>query len=109
VNAKSSRVDLAVEFIEYATSGEGARIYAKSARGNPARISILSDPELQAERPEFPLMMESLKIAKAEPSVVYYSAMHEVMNEKLTKILIGLEEPEVAFIDAESRIRQLME
>jgi ABC-type glycerol-3-phosphate transport system substrate-binding protein len=99
--------DLANEFILFATSKDGALLYAKTARGNPARASVLSDIEMQKSRPEFPLLLESLKISKAEPEVAFYASMHRAMNEALSSILAGTSPPAKAMKEAADKIRMM--
>ena len=104
----SGVLPLTNEFILYATGAEGGRLYAQSARGNPARASILSDTELQKSRPEFPLLLEALKTAKAEPSVPYYARMARTMNDALSSIIAGSKEPAAAMREAASQLRTLV-
>lgn len=100
--------EYAEDFIEYATGREGARLYARTARGNPARRSILMDSELQAIRPEFPIMLHELEHAQAEPNVPYYKDMHEIMNRHLERLLSGAESAEVAMKQAGAELRELV-
>jgi multiple sugar transport system substrate-binding protein len=98
---------LADDFILFATGKEGAMMYAKAASGTPARASVLSDPEMQKIRPEFPLLLDSLKIAKAEPEVPYYAQLHRVMNEALSSMIAGTATPEKAMREAADKVRAL--
>ena len=104
----SANVEAATDFILFATGPEGARLYAKTARGNPARRSVLSDVELVEERPEFPLMLQALGTARREPDVPYYSQLHEIMNDALSRIISGAETPESAFQAASRRLNQVV-
>jgi ABC-type glycerol-3-phosphate transport system substrate-binding protein len=106
--AKSRALAAANEFVLFATSPEGGRLYAETAHGNPARTSLLSDPILQKARPEFPLLLESLKIAKAEPEVPYYSKMSTIVNDALTSIVAGTAPPESALREAAAKVRGLL-
>jgi ABC-type glycerol-3-phosphate transport system substrate-binding protein len=106
-SAGGKNQELANDFILYATGKDGARLYAQAAQGNPARTSVLTDPELQRLRPEFALLLDSLKISKAEPEVVFYAQMHRVMNEMLSSILGGTRAPADAMRDAATKVRGL--
>jgi len=108
VNSKSKNIDEAIEFLAFATGKEGGKLYAKSARGNPARYSILKDPNLQINRPEFKLLIESLQLANSEPSVSYYATLHNIMNEELTQILTKSKNPDEAMKDGGKRIKALV-
>ncbi|RED37839.1 carbohydrate ABC transporter substrate-binding protein (CUT1 family) [Rhodopseudomonas thermotolerans] len=105
---KDGRSSLANDFILYATGKDGAKLYAETARGNPARLSILSDPGLQSKRPEFQLMLASIQIAQAEPDVPYYSRLHEIVNAALSKIIAGSAEPRAALSEAAHSIRRIL-
>ncbi len=105
--ARGKRGRIANDFILYATGKEGARLYAETARGNPARRSILSDVKLHKDRPEFPLMLDSIRMAQSEPDVPYYSELHEVMNIALTEILSNRRTPEEAMRAAARSVQDL--
>lgn len=106
--AKSHDLAAANEFVLFATSPEGGRLYAETAHGNPARTSLLSDPVLQKERPEFPLLLDSLKIAKAEPEVPYYAKLSAIVNDALTAIVAGTATPETTLREAAKKVRGLL-
>lgn len=106
LNANSKNKNEAWKFLAYATGKEGGKVHAR-AGGTPARLSVLSDASLQKLRPDFKLMVDSLKIAKDEPAVPFYSQMHEVMNVALTVILSGKQTPDKALKDAANKIRSL--
>lgn len=110
VLVKSSRTPQpqpANAFVLYATGKEGARAYALTAQGNPARLSVLSDPAIQKERPDFPLLLASLKESKAEPDVVYYAALHRAMNDAMSSLIAGASTPEGAMTSAAAVVRSL--
>ncbi len=108
LNKKSKKPDEAAKFIVFATGAEGGAIYAKSGGGTPARRSVLSDPKLQALRPEFALVLESLAISKSEPSVPFYTEMHAAMNIAVSSILLRQSQPQDALREAADKIRKLM-
>jgi len=85
MNSNSERKDAAWQFLQYATSTEGALIYAQNG-GTPALRSVLQDESLEP-RVYYDLMLESLEIARDEPAVPYYSEMHETINQALTEVL----------------------
>ena len=106
--AKGQQLSRANDFILFATGPEGGRLYANTAHGNPARTSLLSDPILQRARPEFPLLLESLKIAQAEPEVPYYAKLSSIVNDALTAIVAGTAAPEPALREAATKVRALV-
>lgn len=106
INASSNNKDLAWKFIDYSTGKRGGRIYTL-AGGVPARRSLLSDPKLQEKRPDFALILDSMKWAKNEPSITYYPAMVDTVERALAKIVTLYEEPKDAFREAAIELRRL--
>jgi len=109
LNKNSKNLEGAWKFLNYATGKEGGKIVTTVSGSSPSRISLLTDPELLAIFPHYALHAESLKIAKSEPSVVFYPQMHDAMNTALTKIITGEMEPQAAFDEAASTIQAMLE
>ena len=107
VSATSKNPKAAAEFVAFATGKEGGQIYAQAVSGNPARYSLLEAPELRKARPEFDLLLKSLKIARPEPETPKYAAMHDVMNEALTKVLTGNQTATQAMEQAGDKLSKL--
>ena len=105
LNADSTDKERACEFLRHATSQDGMLMYA-AAGGTPARRSVLSDSSLQP-REYYDLMLDSLEIARDEPSVPFYLEMHEIMNQALTDVLTSAEDPAAIMERAAQRIRAL--
>ena len=108
INANAKHPVDAWEFIKFATGKRGGSIYAQFG-GVPARRSILSDPSFSSKRPDFALILESMKTAKPEPSLTYYPAMVEIENDALAKILTLHEDPRSTLLSAASKLRNLVE
>jgi multiple sugar transport system substrate-binding protein len=106
INANSSRKDEAWKFIAFCTGKQGGRIYAQSG-GTPARRSILADPAMKRIRPDFPLILESFKISKSEPTIPYYQAMFELEGNAVAKILTSYSKPQEALKEAANELRRL--
>nr|WP_261807786.1 extracellular solute-binding protein [Paenibacillus sp. N3.4] len=106
MNASSTNQLHAWRFLEFATGKQGGMIYAKNG-GIPARRSILSDPVFRDSRPDFALILESMSIAKSEPSLIYYPAMVNVEEDALAKILTLFASPSEAFKAAAVELRNL--
>ncbi|MEK8130004.1 sugar ABC transporter substrate-binding protein [Paenibacillus filicis] len=106
INASSSKQVNAWKFLEFATGKQGGMIYARNG-GVPARRSILSDPVFRDSRPDFALILESMKMAKSEPSLIYYPAMVQVQEDALAKILTLFASPSEAFQTAAIELRNL--
>lgn len=99
LNAASPNLKAAFDFLIYATGKEGGLVYAK-AGGAPSRMSIFTSEELKDSRPEFPLMLESLKIAKMGPPLNYWPEHIDAMNTALASILDLSEDPQTALSKA---------
>ncbi len=106
MNAASENKEEAWKFMAWATGKEGGLVHAK-AGGTPARASVLGDSQFTETRPDFALMLESLKMAKAEPMVTYYDEMHEAMNIALARILNEGWEAQEALDEAAATIEEL--
>lgn len=90
INKRSRNKEAAWKFLLFATSKEGGKIHGKNG-GSPFRTSILADPDW-ARGDYYTKMSATYRIAQSEPLVPYYSKLHEVMNQMLTKVLTT-EEP----------------
>lgn len=106
VNASSKHPEWAWKFLSYATGKQGGALYVK-AGGVPARRSILSDPAYAASRPDFRLILESMEVAREEPSVTYYPSMVEITEKALAKIYTLESSPEEAFREASNDLNRL--
>jgi multiple sugar transport system substrate-binding protein len=106
INANSKHREWAWKFLAYVTGKQGGELYVK-AGGVPARKSILSDPEYKTTRPDFQLILESMKVARSEPSVTYYPSMVEITEKALSKIYTMESNPEDAFKEATNDLNRL--
>jgi len=109
LNKNSENLEEAWKFLNYATSKEGGKITAVASGSSPARVSLLTDPELLEAFPHYKLHAESLAISKSEPSVTFYESMHDTMNTALTKIITGELSPKDAFDTAASELQALLQ
>jgi len=108
MNAASQRPRLAARFVAFATGKDGGMIYAQ-AGGTPARRSLLMNDSLRGKRPEFPLLLAMLSIAKSEPAVPFYNRLHSAMNSALTALLLQQETPAEAMHGAAQEVRQAIQ
>jgi len=105
LNSASMNLDAAFKFLAWATGKEGGLIYAK-AGGAPSRKSVFTSEELADARPEFPLMLESLEMAKLGPPICYWPEHIDAMNTALASILDLSQTPQDAFSNAAETMRQ---
>lgn len=105
LNSAGKNLDAAFKFLSWATGKEGGLIYAK-AGGAPSRKSIFTSAELADVRPEFPLMLASLEIAKMGPPICFWPEHIDAMNTALASILDLSATPEEALSTAAESMRQ---
>lgn len=106
INANSLQKKASWAFLVWLMDMEAGRTYER-AGGTPPRVSILLDPSLQNERPEFDTLIKSLYLGRNESSLPFYPGMVDIEAEALTKILTGNASPKDAFEIAAMKIREL--
>lgn len=106
INGASLHPKEAWQFLQFATSKEGMLIYAKTGFGNPPRASVMGDPEIQKERADFPLLLETLQDAGWADPVVYFNKIFEALDIALAEILNLRQTPEEALKEAARKIRE---
>ena len=105
MNGASKNLDAAWQFMQYATGREGMMVYAKTGFGNPPRASVMGDPEMQKQRPDFALMLETLKYARWADPIVYFNKVFEALDVGLSEMLNLRETPEQALDEAARKIK----
>jgi multiple sugar transport system substrate-binding protein len=108
VNSASKQKEAAFKFITWVTSKSHAKDYALSG-GIPAVVDVLKDPEVQAKRPEFPMILKSFEIAQVEPDLPEYPQIHQFVSEAITVALAGEKSPKEALDAANQKTRQLLD
>ena len=108
INSASRQKEAAFKFITWVTAKSHAKDYALSG-GIPAVVDVLKDPEVQAKRPEFPMILKSFQIAKVEPDLPEYPMIHQYLSEAITLALAGEKTPKQALDDANAKIKTLLE
>ena len=111
IPANSQNKEAAWLFIQWFTSKMGDRMVVE-AGGNPTRLSTMADPELQALRPEFPVVLEQLECAATDwrPLIPEWPAMNApILGEEISAALTGQKTIEEALNTANDRIRELLE
>ena len=107
INANSLHKKKAWKFLSWFMSEIGKEAYVK-AGGTPPRLSVLLDPLMQRDHPEFDLLIRSLYIGRTEPSITFYPGLSEVESEAISRILAGNAYPEAAFEDAAKKIQEFI-
>ena len=111
IPANSQNQEAAWLFIQWFTSKMGDQMVVE-AGGNPMRTSTMANPDLQALRPEFPVVLEQLECADPDwrPLIPEWPAMNApILGEEISAALTGQKTIEEALNSANERIRELLE
>ncbi len=107
INASSSELEqeAAWEFIKWLTSEEIQKEWVKND-GAPIRRSTLTDPELVAMYPWFPLMLESFEKGDGDyrPRIPEYSIIQDALGTYVNAFLVGQETAESALQKAQEQV-----
>lgn len=71
--------------------------------------SVLQDPEVIKERPEFPAIEASINRAKLEPNLPEWPRIQEMITDGLSKALAGEKSPKEALDETNKSIYDLLE
>ncbi|CAM4141570.1 sugar ABC transporter substrate-binding protein [Paenibacillus alkaliterrae] len=107
INTASKKKEAAYKFISWVTN-EGAKRYAL-AGGVPPVKSVLQDPELIKERPEFPYIEAAINRAKLEPNLPEWPSIQEMITDGISKALAGEKSPKDALDETNASIHKLLE
>jgi multiple sugar transport system substrate-binding protein len=107
IPASSRNKEAAADFIKWVTGTEAARIYLL-AGGTPARQSVLSNPEFVSVRPELPILAETLKYAKAKPSIPEWAQISDILQVAHSRVFVGELTPKEALDDAAQQVTELL-
>ena len=108
IPADSKHPDAAWKYIEYLSSPEVQKRYAKNAL--PIWISTFTDPEIVALQPELlEVSADQYKYIVNRPLVPFYSETSKIMSRELQAALTGGKSPEQALADAEAEITKIAE
>ena len=107
INASSSTLEqeAAWEFIKWLTSEEIQKDWIKND-GAPIRRSTLTDPELVAMYPWFPLMLDSFEKGDGDyrPRIPEYSIIQDALGTYVNAFLVGQETAESALQKAQDQV-----
>jgi len=106
MNQASNKKRAAWDFIKYLTGKEGMLVYVK-AGGTASRKSILTNPDIVKERPEFPLLAKTLESGRTNPPITYWETLQETMNIAFSEIFAGQKTVEEAFGEAAKSLREM--
>lgn len=104
--ADSANKEAAWEFLLWAVSKDMERRLAPAQP--PARASVLSDPEIAAEYPEYGPMLESLQVAWGRPRIDVWPQMTDVIEGALSEAVTGQQAPADALAAANQSVDEIL-
>ena len=105
INADSQNPDAAWEFIKWLTSPEIQKEWIRND-GAPIRRSTLEDPELIAEYPWFPVILESFENGDGDyrPRIPQYSIIQDALGSAVNGYLVGEMSAQEALDQAQAQV-----
>jgi ABC-type glycerol-3-phosphate transport system substrate-binding protein len=107
ISADSQNKELAWDFIVWATTKEMEKRLASAQP--PARMSVLSDPELQAQFIEYPTMLASLDVAKGRPRIPPWPQMADLIEGALSEAMTGAKTAEQALTEVNPLLNDILQ
>ena len=110
INASSDNPDAAWEFIKWLTSPEIQKEWIRND-GAPIRRSTLEDPELNAEYPWFPLLLEAFEKGDGDyrPRIPTYSIIQDALGTAANSYLVGELSAQEALDAAQAQVEEAMQ
>jgi multiple sugar transport system substrate-binding protein len=106
ISADSQNKELAWDFILWATTKEMEKALASAQP--PSRMSVLSDPELQAQFVEYPTMLASLDVAMGRPRIAPWPQMADLIEGALSEAMTGAKTPEEALTTVNAQLNDIL-
>lgn len=106
IAADSQNKELAWDFIVWATTKENEKRLASAQP--PARMSVLADPELQAQFIEYPIMLSSLDVAKGRPRIPPWPQMADLIEGSLSEAMTGAKTAEEALTTVNPALNDIL-
>ncbi len=106
MNAASPCKEEAAKFLMWGTSKAGLKAFGATGKGMPSRKSVLSDPVLLKQRPDFALAAETFPYVQYAPQITYWSKVFQALDVALADVLNLSAEPKAALDEAAKRIEQ---
>jgi multiple sugar transport system substrate-binding protein len=104
--ADSPNQEAAWEFMLWTVSKEMERRLVTAQP--PARNSVLSDPAVAAEFPEYDPMLESLQIAWGRPRIEIWTQMADAIDAALSQAVTGEKDPVSALTDVNQTLNTIL-
>ncbi|MCP4168473.1 MAG: extracellular solute-binding protein [Chloroflexi bacterium] len=110
INADSQNADAAWEFIKWLSSPEIQKEWIRND-GAPIRRSTLEDPELVAEYPWFPILLEAFDNGDGDyrPRIPEYSIVQDALGTAVNSYLVGEMNAEDALASAQAQVEAALQ
>lgn len=110
INADSENAEAAWQFIKWLSSPEIQKEWIRHD-GAPIRRSTLEDPELNAEYPWFPLLLESFQNGDGDyrPRIPQYSIIQDALGTAVNGFLVGEMSAQEALDQAQAQVEATMQ
>jgi multiple sugar transport system substrate-binding protein len=110
INADSENAEAAWEFIKWVASPEIQKEWIRHD-GAPIRRSTLEDPELVAEYPWFPILLESFEKGDGDyrPRIPEYSIIQDALGSAVNAFLVGELTAQEALDQAQAQVDAALE
>ena len=109
VSKFSKNPEAALSFIKEMTGEKAQKIMTLARRYPSSRLSVLSDPEVEAELLVAPILVEQGESPSRRPGTPYYSGMEEEFANVLTKLSQGSISPEQAMEQAATNVQKVID
>jgi len=97
----------ALDFIEYFTSQDKERERMTLSSRAPVYASFFEDPAVIAERPFYPMLLESLENAAPRPQAVRYGDTTAAIQDEVYAVLTGEKEAKTALADLQTKLEEI--
>lgn len=104
----SAHPEEAWEAIKYFTSETGQKGFVLASGFLPSRSDLFEDPEIKAEYPQMPQLLDYLKNSTFRPSIKEYGAASGVLQKALRDILSGQQSAKEAMTTAQAETEKLL-
>lgn len=109
IPAQSEQQDLAWEFISIAMNRENQRTWAISRAYVPVRQSLADDTAFTESIPFYPVIEQTLPIARTRPAIPEYPQVSAAIQTALQSIMLGESEVEPALDAAAAQVNQVLQ
>lgn len=108
ISATTRHPEEAWRAIQFFTSEEAQKNFVLNAGFVPSRRSLFTDPEIVAEYPHYPQLLEVVQQAVLRPPIAQYAQASDILQRYLSGALTNRMTPEQAMQSAANETRRLL-